>query len=98
MDSPISDEGGVMPLVVNMSRARALLDCGNDRLYDLIHAGELDSYTEGHRRKVTMASIKRLIAKCLAANGDTFQPAANSPPRPKTGPRSRHLGRKRRGR
>jgi hypothetical protein len=44
---------------------KVLLDCSNDQLYDLIKAGELDSYVEATRRKITTASIERLIAKRL---------------------------------
>jgi hypothetical protein len=55
------------PLVVGMAKAKAKLDCGHDTIYDLIKAGELDSYLEGKFRKITMASIERLIEKRLAA-------------------------------
>jgi hypothetical protein len=60
-------------LVVGMAKAKALLDTGTDSLYDLIKTGELDSYLEGRRRKITMASIERLIQKRLAANGAGFR-------------------------
>ena len=71
------------PLVVSMAKARVLLDCGHDQIYDLIKARELDSYTEGTRRKITMASIDALIAKRLAANGGEFQRSSKCPPPPK---------------
>ena len=61
------------PLVVGMATAETLLDCGYDTIYDLIKAGELDSYLEGHRRKITTASIERLIQKRLAAASGEFQ-------------------------
>jgi hypothetical protein len=61
------------PLVVGMAKAGFLLDCGRDHLYDLIHAGELESFLQGSRRKITMRSIQALIAKRLAANGGGFQ-------------------------
>jgi hypothetical protein len=66
------------PLVVSMAQAEVLLSCGHDQIYDLIRAGELDSYTEANRRKITMASIEALIAKRLAATGGKFQRNSNS--------------------
>jgi hypothetical protein len=53
------------PLVVSPRRARHLLDCGNTRFYELLAAGELESFKDGKSRKVTMASIKRYIARKL---------------------------------
>jgi hypothetical protein len=61
------------PLVVGVSKAKVLLDCSRDRIYSFIKSGELESYVEGTRRKITMASIERLIAGRLAANGSEFQ-------------------------
>jgi hypothetical protein len=84
-DSPTDDP--VKPLVVGMNKAEALLDCGHDQLYELIRAGELDSYIEGTRRKITMASIEALIAKRLAATGGEFRRCSKVPPFP---PRKRN--------
>ena len=61
---------------------KVLLDCSNDQLYDLIKAGELDSYVEATRRKITTASIERLIAKRLAATAGEFQRCSKAPPIP----------------
>ena len=58
------------PLVVGMSKARVLLDCSADQIYDLLKAGELDSYLEANRRKILVSSIEALIAKRLAASGE----------------------------
>jgi hypothetical protein len=57
--------GNDEPLVVSPRRARLMLDCGNTRLYELITARELDTYKDGKSRKITVASIKRLIARRL---------------------------------
>jgi hypothetical protein len=48
------------PLVVGVGKAKVLLDCSHDQIYDLLRAGELDSYLERNRRKITMASIEAL--------------------------------------
>jgi hypothetical protein len=63
----------VKPLVIGMTKAEAILDTGPDSLYALIKAGELDSYLEGKRRKITMDSIERLIQKRLATAGGELQ-------------------------
>src|SRR5262245_60489747 len=64
-----SDEH-IRPLVVSLAEAGVLLNSGVDKVYELIHAEELDSYLEGARRKITMASIERLIERRLAARHD----------------------------
>ena len=70
------------PLVVGVAKAKVLLDCSRDRIYRFIKSGELESYVEGTRRKITMASIERLIAGRLAANGREFQRCHQRPPIP----------------
>jgi hypothetical protein len=72
-----------MPLVVGMAKAGFLLDCGRDHLYDLIHAGELESFLQGARRKITMRSLQALIAKRLTDTAGEFQRSSKCPPPPK---------------
>jgi hypothetical protein len=50
-------------LVVSPRRARQMLVVGNTRFYELLP--ELDSYLDGRSRKITVASIRRYIAKRL---------------------------------
>lgn len=78
LKSEISED---KPLVVGVGKAKVLLDCSHDQIYDLLRAGELDSYLERNRRKITVASIEALIAKRLAAAGG-FQPCRQRPPLP----------------
>jgi hypothetical protein len=52
-------------LVVSPRRARQMLDTGNTRLYELLAAGELDSFLEGRSRKITVGSIHRFIERRL---------------------------------
>jgi len=42
-----------------------MLDCGHTYLYQLINAGELDSYCDGKSRKITVASIEARIRRKL---------------------------------
>jgi len=70
------------PLVVSIGKAKVLLDCSRDRIYSFIKSGELESYVEGTRRKITMDSIERLIAGRLAANGREFRRCHQRPPIP----------------
>ena len=58
----------VEPLAVKPRVAWKLLGCGNTYGYELIAAGELESYTDGRSRKITVESIKRYIARRLAAS------------------------------
>ena len=56
------------PLVVSPARAKVLLDCGTTRLYQLLGAGELESYKDGKCRKIIFQSIERYIARRVAEN------------------------------
>lgn len=67
-------------LVVSPRRARHMLDCGNTRLYELVSSKELESYLDGRSRKITVASIRRLIALRLALTGDKSTEPKLSPP------------------
>jgi excisionase family DNA binding protein len=56
---------GVEPLAVSPRQACILLGIGNTRLYQLIGNHELESYTEGRARRITMESIRRRVAGLL---------------------------------
>jgi excisionase family DNA binding protein len=47
-----------------------MLGCGNTRGYELIAAGELESYKDGASRKITVASIRRYIERQLASSSE----------------------------
>jgi excisionase family DNA binding protein len=64
------------PLVVSPKRAEVLLNIGHTTLYELLAAGELESYREGKGRKITMASIRARIARKLAEDKGDFPKAA----------------------
>ena len=53
------------PLVVRPKCARRMLNCGQTRLYELIAAGELDSFLDGRSRKITVESIYRYVRQRL---------------------------------
>jgi excisionase family DNA binding protein len=63
--SPGSED--LEPLVVKPKVAWRMLGCGNTRGYQLLDAGELESYRDGRSRKITVASIKAFVARQLAA-------------------------------
>ena len=59
----------VEPLAVRPKIAWRMLGCGNSHGYELLNRGELDSFTDGNARKITVDSIKRYIARRLAKSG-----------------------------
>jgi excisionase family DNA binding protein len=61
--------GDVEPLVVKPRIAWILLGCSNTKGYELLAAGELESFKDGKSRKITVASIHRYIAQRVAAGG-----------------------------
>jgi excisionase family DNA binding protein len=73
-DTATDDGGGrrrrrsaaIEPLVVSPAQACQMLGIGNTKLYQLIAAGELETYTDGRARKITTASIRARIARKLA--------------------------------
>jgi hypothetical protein len=70
-------------IVVSPRRARHMLDCGTTRLYQLLAAGELESFLDGRSRKITVASIKRYVDKKLS----NTTAHSNPPPRRRGRPR-----------
>jgi excisionase family DNA binding protein len=45
------------PLVTDVRGACQLLNCGHDQIYDLLHAGEIESYLDGRARRIVIASL-----------------------------------------
>jgi hypothetical protein len=76
------------PLVVKPKAAWKMLACSNTRGYELLAAGELDSFLDGRSRKITVDSIHRLIARRLAAakNGTGVPQARGHGSLPKVDP------------
>jgi hypothetical protein len=65
---PIDRE--VVPLVVKPKSAWKMLACSNTHGYELLNAGELESFLDGRARKITVESIRGYIVRRLApANG-----------------------------
>ena len=56
------------PLVVKPKIAWKMLNCSNTRGYELLAAGELDSFLDSRSRKITVDSIRHYISRRLAAN------------------------------
>jgi hypothetical protein len=54
------------PLLVRPRDAWRMLGCGNTHGYQLLNAGELESFLDGRTRKITVESIHRFIARRLA--------------------------------
>ena len=52
-------------LVVKPKIAWKMLACSNTRGYELLNAGELESFLDGRSRKITVDSIHRYIARRL---------------------------------
>jgi hypothetical protein len=61
-----SGGAAVEPLAVGPKTACILADVGLTRLYQLLNAGELDSYWEGRHRKITVESIRRRQERKIA--------------------------------
>jgi excisionase family DNA binding protein len=55
------------PLVASPNQAMRAIQVSRKKLYKLINTGELESYTEGKSRRITVKSINEYIARRLAA-------------------------------
>jgi hypothetical protein len=79
----------VSPLAVPPEQACHMLQVGMTHLYGLMRADELDNFYSGRARRIPVDSIKRYIARRLAAakNASTSrQIAPTPPPRPRGRP------------
>jgi excisionase family DNA binding protein len=54
------------PLVASPNQAMNTLLVSRSTLYSLINAGELESYTEGRSRRITVKSIGAYVERRLA--------------------------------
>jgi excisionase family DNA binding protein len=61
----VAAQYGLEPLVLRPRDACRLLSVGNTRLYELLSAGELESYLDGRSRKITVESIHRYVLRHL---------------------------------
>ena len=59
------------PFLVKPKVAWKMLACGNTRGYELLAAGELESFLDGRSRKITVASIRRYIERHLGKSAAT---------------------------
>ena len=55
------------PLVASPNQAMRAIQVSRKKLYELINTGELESYTEGKSRRITIKSINEYIERRLAA-------------------------------
>jgi excisionase family DNA binding protein len=55
------------PLVASPNQAMRAIQVSRKKLYELINTGELESYTEGKSRRITVKSIHDYIERRLAA-------------------------------
>jgi hypothetical protein len=64
-ETPAKPSSNVRPLVVGTTEARRLGGWGKTKIFELIAAGELDSYLDGRVRRITLASIEARIQRKL---------------------------------
>ena len=55
------------PLVASPKQAMRAIQVSRKKLYELINTAELESYTEGRSRRITVKSINDYIERRLAA-------------------------------
>jgi hypothetical protein len=77
----VTSDHNLLPLVVRPRAARKLLgNCGNERLYELLNSGAIQSFVDGRARLISVASISRYIANRLAGAGTPASAPAGAPP------------------
>jgi excisionase family DNA binding protein len=65
------------PLVASPNQTMRAIQVSRKKLYELINAGELESYTEGKSRRITIKSINEYIERRLAAEAARRSRAAS---------------------
>ena len=66
------------PLVASPNQAMKALLVSRSTLYALINDGELESYTEGRSRRITVESINAYVKRRLATEADRRSRGATS--------------------
>ena len=66
------------PLVASPNQAMRSIQVSRKKLYELINTGELESYTEGKSRRITVKSINEYIERRLAAEAARLRGRATS--------------------
>ena len=74
----LSDWEGT-PLIVKPKVAWKMLNCSNTRGYELLAAGELDSFLDGRSRKITVDSIRRYVSRRLPSNDGANRDSTKTP-------------------
>jgi excisionase family DNA binding protein len=67
------------PLVASPNQAMRAIQVSRKKLYELINTGELESYTEGKSRRITIRSINEYIERRLATEAVRRGRAASDP-------------------
>jgi excisionase family DNA binding protein len=57
--------GDITPLFYSVAEAGLILRSGKTRIYELIHAGELDAVKDGRSNKITAVSVHRRAQKLI---------------------------------
>jgi excisionase family DNA binding protein len=63
------------PLVVRPRDACRMLSIGLTRLYELLQAGELQSYRSGRSRRISVVSIHAYVDRQIGSNRAGFRPS-----------------------
>ena len=63
----MNDTVQVDPLVVRPRDACRMLSVGLTRLYELLQAGELESYRHGRARRISVNSIRAYVDRQIAS-------------------------------
>jgi excisionase family DNA binding protein len=58
------------PLVASPNQAMQKLMVSRSTLYELLNSGELESYTQGRSRRITVRSIARYVERRLTAEAE----------------------------
>jgi hypothetical protein len=58
-------------IVVSVETACRMLDCKRTKLHYMINAGELETFKDGHARKITVESIHARVRRLLKQNNKT---------------------------